>query len=110
MVLFESLLVAVVTVMALVETQKSPQTSFARSRLIDPATAISSAYGTNESKLKWTGSRTELFGHETDADRLDIGVTQWDDGQSALNVRRTLLAPKRGESSYSSLRTFSPPP
>ncbi|KAJ7114144.1 hypothetical protein C8R43DRAFT_1156723 [Mycena crocata] len=70
------LLVLVVTVLAVIELNRSPHTSFAHSRLIDPSTAISTAYGPEESKLKKTGSPQELFGEETAADRLNLAVNR----------------------------------
>ncbi|KAF8162170.1 hypothetical protein K438DRAFT_2070155 [Mycena galopus ATCC 62051] len=68
-------LVLIVTVLAVLELRRSPYTVFARSRLVDPASAISTAYGPDDSKLKMTGEPRELFGHETAADRLNVGVS-----------------------------------
>ncbi|KAJ7886816.1 hypothetical protein B0H14DRAFT_2696861 [Mycena olivaceomarginata] len=66
--------VVMITVMAVTETQRSPLTAVARSRILDPATAISTAYGPEEAKRRATSTVHELFGHETAADRLTMGV------------------------------------
>ncbi|KAJ7211957.1 hypothetical protein C8J57DRAFT_1604412 [Mycena rebaudengoi] len=66
--------VFVLTVLAVIQTRNSPHAAFARSRLIDPATAISTAYGPDESKLKTTHKVEELFGDETGEDRLSVAV------------------------------------
>jgi hypothetical protein len=69
-----SVLVFVLTVLAVIQTRNSPHAAFARSRLIDPATAISTAYGPDESKLKTTHKVEELFGDETGEDRLSVAL------------------------------------
>ncbi|KAF7345480.1 hypothetical protein MVEN_01566400 [Mycena venus] len=66
--------VATITSLAVVEIRKSPYTAVARSRLLDPATVISTAYGPEDSKLKPTHTIEELFGEETAADRLNVAV------------------------------------
>ncbi|KAJ6601693.1 hypothetical protein DFH09DRAFT_1270687 [Mycena vulgaris] len=67
-------LVFVLTVLAVIQNRNSPHAAFARSRLIDPTTAISVAYGPDESKLKITHTVEELFGDETGEDRLSVAV------------------------------------
>ncbi|KAJ7024674.1 hypothetical protein C8F04DRAFT_1131042 [Mycena alexandri] len=68
------LLVIAVTLKAMFEIRKYPHAAFAQNRLVDPATAISTAYGPEEFKLKLTASTLELFGHETDGDRLTLDL------------------------------------
>ncbi|KAJ7124092.1 hypothetical protein C8R43DRAFT_1135673 [Mycena crocata] len=85
-------LVLTVAALAVLELHKSPHTSFARSRLVDPATAISTAYGPDEAKLKKTGSPQELFGDETAADRLNLGVSSRAEGLPAVHRSATLQA------------------
>lgn len=85
-------MVATVTLLAVFELRKSPLTAFARSRLVDPVTAISTAYGPDDSKLKMTGLRRELFGHETAADRLNVGVSSRAQGLPAVRRSNTLAA------------------
>ncbi|KAJ7260591.1 hypothetical protein C8J57DRAFT_1636603 [Mycena rebaudengoi] len=85
-------LVATVTLLAVFELRKLPLTAFARSRLVDPVTAISTAYGPDDSKLKMTGLRHELFGHETAADCLNVGVSSRAQGLPAVRRSNTLAA------------------
>ncbi|KAJ7886814.1 hypothetical protein B0H14DRAFT_2696851 [Mycena olivaceomarginata] len=66
--------VATITFGAVMQIRKSPHTGLARSRLLDPATAISTAYGPEDAKLRATSTANELFGHETAADRLTMAV------------------------------------
>lgn len=69
-----SVSVATITFGAVMQIRKSPHTGLARSRLLDPATAISTAYGPEDAKLRATSTANELFGHETAADRLTMAV------------------------------------
>ncbi|KAJ7216908.1 hypothetical protein C8J57DRAFT_1395984 [Mycena rebaudengoi] len=85
-------LVAAIMLLAVLELRKSPHTAFARSRLVDPTTAISTAYGPDDSKLKMTRSPQELFGHETAADRLNVGVSSRAQGLPAVRRSSTLAA------------------
>ncbi|KAJ7458553.1 hypothetical protein FB451DRAFT_581084 [Mycena latifolia] len=88
--------VVAVTFMAARENLKSPHTSFARSRLVDPVTAISTAYGPDDSKLKRTHTVEELFGNETVADRLTVVV-----GDGLPVIRRShTLGPTGGKAGY----------
>lgn len=91
-----SVAVAVVTVMAVLETRKSPYAAFARSRLVDPATVISTAYGPPDSKLKPALAVRELFGHETGEDRLSVAVFENVEGLPI--VRRPTLDPMQSPS------------
>ncbi|KAJ7442342.1 hypothetical protein B0H11DRAFT_2292081 [Mycena galericulata] len=79
--------VAVITFKAVIASRKSPYTAFARSRLLDPSTVISTAYGPRDSGLKPTRAVHELFGHETSADRLSVIVHDETEG---VQIRTTL--------------------
>ncbi|KAJ7620195.1 hypothetical protein FB45DRAFT_1062555 [Roridomyces roridus] len=65
--------VLAVTISAVIATLKSPYTAFARSRLMDPVTAIGC---------------TRLFKHETAADRLTLEIFKGPDGTLRAIVRR----------------------
>lgn len=86
-------LVVFVTSKAVREVRASPYTFFARDRLVDPATAISSAYGPDDSKLRRMRTVRELFGEETSADRLNVAVD--DELDDLPVVRRSSLARRR---------------
>ncbi|KAJ7155253.1 hypothetical protein C8R46DRAFT_1227201 [Mycena filopes] len=101
------LLVIAVTVKAVLETRKYPQAAFARSRLVDPATAISTAYGPDEYKLRRTASTLELFGHETDGDRLTLGVGAQGGSEMEMPVIRRAAARARASSFVGSFATQS---
>ncbi|KAJ7823459.1 hypothetical protein B0H13DRAFT_2125237 [Mycena leptocephala] len=87
-----STLVLVVTALAVRELRRSPHTAFARSRLADPTTAIGTAYGPDNSKLKMASEPQELFGDETAADRLNVGVSSREQGVPAVRRSSTLAA------------------
>lgn len=75
-----------VTVKAISEVHKYPHAAFAQNRLVDPATAISTAYGPEEHALRRTSSTLELFGHETDGDRLALDLGR--QGEELPVIRR----------------------
>ncbi|KAF7345476.1 hypothetical protein MVEN_01565900 [Mycena venus] len=88
--------VAIITIKAVIQIRTSPYTSVARSRLLDPSTVISTAYGPDDAKLKPTHTIEELFGDETAADRLNVAVDTPVDGlplvrRSTFQYRRTSL-------------------
>ncbi|KAJ7698324.1 hypothetical protein B0H17DRAFT_1050775 [Mycena rosella] len=85
-------LVLAVTALAVREIFKSPLTSFAHSRLVDPVTVISTAYGPEDSKLKRTHEVQELFGDETVADRLNVAVHDETDGLPPVRRSKTTAA------------------
>ncbi|KAJ7159729.1 hypothetical protein C8R46DRAFT_1039002 [Mycena filopes] len=82
-----SLLVLAVTLKAIHEVLRAPhEIAIARSRLVDPTTAISTAYGPEEAKYRRSASHGQLFGRETDGDRLSVALQRTDEG--SLVVRR----------------------
>ncbi|KAJ7753510.1 hypothetical protein B0H16DRAFT_1834606 [Mycena metata] len=95
--------VIAVTIEAILDTRKYPQAALAQNRLVDPATAISTAYGREEFKLRRTASTLELFGHETDGDRLtlDLGMQ----GEELPVIRRSVR--RQRPSSFTSFDTRS---
>ncbi|KAJ7627137.1 hypothetical protein FB45DRAFT_1004706 [Roridomyces roridus] len=82
--------VLLLTVSAVIATLNSPYTAFARSRLMDPVTAIGTAYGPEDTG----GSQSPLepvhglFKHETAADRLTLEMFKGPDGAPRAAVRR----------------------
>ncbi|KAJ6481075.1 hypothetical protein C8R45DRAFT_1004474 [Mycena sanguinolenta] len=64
--------VGTITLDAARQNNSSPHTSLALGRLLDPATAVGTAYGPEEAKRRATRTAKELFGNETPADRLNI--------------------------------------
>ncbi|KAF7370084.1 hypothetical protein MSAN_00638400 [Mycena sanguinolenta] len=66
--------VGIITIDAARQNNSSPHTSLALGRLLDPTTAVGTAYGPAEAKHKATRTAKELFGNETPADRLNIIV------------------------------------
>ncbi|KAJ6487113.1 hypothetical protein C8R47DRAFT_1127752 [Mycena vitilis] len=96
---FYCITVILVTVLAIFEIRRSPQAALARSRLIDPATVISTAYGPDRGKFLATLSTHELFGEESDTDRLTLS-TGVADGLPV--VRKVELARRHGRQNLSS--------
>ncbi|KAK6975119.1 hypothetical protein R3P38DRAFT_3127246 [Favolaschia claudopus] len=68
------LAVALITANAAVQIKKSPYTRVARSRLVDPTTAIGAAYGPTELKSRAAANAEELFGQESPSDRLKMAL------------------------------------
>ncbi|KAJ6592371.1 hypothetical protein B0H19DRAFT_1245251 [Mycena capillaripes] len=98
--------VIIVTVLAILQIREFPQAALARRRLIDPATAISTAYGPGDSKFKHSVLMDDLFGHETDADRLT--VTPSSRGERFPVIRKSTLVqrPVAGDSPLSLSSVF----
>ncbi|KAK7046432.1 hypothetical protein R3P38DRAFT_2507671 [Favolaschia claudopus] len=74
------LAVALITANAAVQIKKSPYTRVARSRLVDPTTAIGAAYGPTELKSRAAANPEELFGQESPSDRLKMALNAPTDG------------------------------
>ncbi|KAJ7617154.1 hypothetical protein FB45DRAFT_1104324 [Roridomyces roridus] len=80
--------VALITLLAVVEHSRSPHAEFARGILIEPAAAVSAAWGPEEARLAPMRTMTELFGDETSADRLVLAVDRVPDGWPVVRRRR----------------------
>ncbi|KAJ7058556.1 hypothetical protein C8F01DRAFT_1255705 [Mycena amicta] len=89
LILIYCISVVFVTAEAAIHVRRSPtDTLLARSRLLDPATAIGTAYGREETKGAVVVQ--ELFGDETAEDRLNIAVDAPADGFPIVRRSGTL--------------------
>jgi hypothetical protein len=78
----------VVAILAALASSSTPYVVLTRQRLINPLTAIHSAFDHVEAERTWEDSVEKLFSAATEEDRLNVGPMLVDEGTTAFGVSR----------------------